>query len=43
MPGGAGRQLRALDEHGIGPALVRQVIEGADPDGAAADHDHPRV
>ena len=43
VPGGTGGQLRALEEHDIRPALVRQVIEGADPDGSAADHDHPRM
>jgi len=43
VPGGTGREFGALDEHDVGPALVDQVIEGADPDGAAADHHHPCV
>ena len=33
----------SLDENASGPPLVGQVIEGADPDGSAAEHDHPRV
>ena len=37
MPGRSRRQFGALDEHDVRPALVREVIEGADTDGAAAD------
>ena len=43
VPGRAGRQLGALEQHHIRPALLRQVVERADADDAAADHDHPRM
>ena len=39
MPGRAGGQLLALDQHDVGPALLGEVIERRDADDAAADDD----
>ena len=38
MPGGAGGQLVALEQHGVGPAGLRQVVGDRGADRAAADH-----
>ena len=43
MPGRSGRQLGPLAQHDVGPALLGQVIERADADNAATDHDNPRM
>ena len=37
MPGGARRELALLDEEGVGPAFVGQVVQQAHAHGAAAD------
>ena len=48
MPGRSGGQFRPLDQHGIGPAFLGQMIQGGNADNAATDHDgtglvlHPR-
>jgi hypothetical protein len=41
VPGGARRELGALEQHDVGPALLRQVIERGHADDPAADHHHP--
>ena len=41
MPGGAGGELGALDQRDVRPALLRQVIERAHADHAAADDQRP--
>ena len=38
VPGGSGGELRALEQHHVRPAFVRQVIERADAYHAATDH-----
>ncbi len=43
VPGGAGGELGALNEHDVGPALLRQVVQGADANGTTANHHHARV
>src|ERR1019366_5927500 len=43
VPGRSASELRALEEHDVGPALLRQVIQGTDADDTAADHDHPSM
>ena len=44
MPGGAAGQLTLLQQHRLGaPALLRQVVKGADADDPAANHDNPRL
>ena len=43
MPGRSGRQLRPLDQQHVLPAGLRQVIQDARADDAAADHHHLRV
>ena len=40
MPGRAGGQLLPLEEHDVGPALLREVVEGRHADHAPADHHH---
>ena len=39
VPGRAGRQLAPLEEHDVGPAELRQVVQDAGADDAAADDD----
>ena len=39
MPRRAGRQLATLEEHDVGPAGLRQVVQDAGPDDAATDDD----
>ncbi len=39
----AARQLRPLDEHGVGPAELRQPVEDRAAADTAADHDRPRA
>ena len=39
VPGGARGQLVLLDQHDVGPADLREMIEHGDADDAAADHD----
>ncbi len=43
MPGRAGGELLALDEHDVAPALLGEMIERADADDPAADDDHPSL
>src|ERR1700733_4738186 len=43
MPGRARGQLLALDEHAVGPTLLREMIECRDADYAPANHHCPRV
>ena len=43
VPGRPARQLRALDQHHVGPAGLGQVVEHRAADDAAADHHHPRL
>ena len=47
QPGGvpcrACGELGLLDQHDVGPAELRQVVEHAAADYAAADHHHPRL
>ena len=43
MPRRARCQVRALDEHDIGPAELRQVVEDTASDNAAADDGHTHV
>ena len=43
VPSGAGRQIAALEQRQIRPALAGQVIENIAPDDTATDHDHPEV
>jgi hypothetical protein len=43
VPRGPGRELGALDQGDIGPALLRQVIERAHPNHAAADNQDPNM
>ena len=43
VPGRAGGQLLALDQHHVRPALLGQMIERRDADRAAADHHHARL
>ena len=40
VPGRAGRQLAPLEEHDVGPAGLREVVEHAGADHAPTDHDH---
>ena len=40
VPGGTGRQLVALDEHGVAHTELGQMVERAAADGAAADDHH---
>ena len=42
VPGGACGELGLLDQHDVGPAELRQMVEHAAADDAAADHHHPR-
>ena len=37
------RELRALEQRDVGPALPGQVVERADADDSAADHHHARM
>ena len=39
VPRGAGRQLAPLEEHDVGPAGLRQVVQDAGADDAATDDD----
>ena len=39
VPGGAGGELGALQQGHVRPALLGQMVEGADADGASADDD----
>ena len=39
VPGRAGRQLAPLEEHDVGPAGLRQVVQHAGADHAATDDD----
>ena len=41
VPGRAGGELGALDEHHVAPAEPGEVVEHAAPDHPAADHRHP--
>ncbi len=43
MPGRAGCQLGALQQHHIRPPLLRKVVQGTDSDHAPADHHHARM
>jgi hypothetical protein len=43
VPGRAAGELLPLDQHDIRPALPGKLIEGRDPDRAAADHHHARL
>src|SRR5690606_22751437 len=43
MPGRTRRELAPFDEHDVGPAFPRQVIERGYADDAAADHHHTRM
>ena len=43
MPGGAGGQLLALQQHAVAPAHAGQVIERADPDNSPANDDGARM
>ena len=43
MPGRAGGELLALDEHAIRPAFLDEMIKGRNSDHASADHDRPRM
>ena len=43
VPGGAGRQFPALDQHTVCPAHTGQVIERADPDNSPAEDDGARM
>ena len=43
MPGRAGGQLLALDEHAIGPALLDEMVKRRNADDAAADHHRPSL
>ena len=43
MPGRAGGQLLALDEHAVGPALPGEMVERRNADHAPADHHRPRM
>ena len=43
VPGGACGELGLLDQHDVGPAELRQMVEHAAADDAAADHHHPRL
>ena len=43
VPGRAGGQLVALEEHGVGPAGLRQMVGDRGADRAAADHHRPRM
>ena len=43
VPRRSRRELRALEQHHVGPALLRQMVERADADDSAADHHHPRM
>ena len=43
MPGRAGGELLALDEHAIRPAFLDEMIEGRNSDHAPANHDRPRM
>ena len=43
MPGRAGGQLLALDQHAVGPALPGEMIERRDANDSSADHHRPRV
>src|SRR6516225_10729517 len=43
MPGGARRELGALDQRHIPPTFFRQVIERADSDHAATDDQNPNM
>ena len=43
VPGRAGGQLALLQQDGVGPALVGQVVQQAHPHGAAADDHAPRL
>jgi len=40
VPGGARRELITLDQYDVLPPRLRQMIENAAPDDAAADDDH---
>ena len=42
-PGGARGQLRALDQHDVGPAELGEMVEHAAADHAAPDHRHPNM
>ena len=41
VPGGAGREFVAFEQHDVREPELRQVVEGAATDGTAADHDYP--
>src|SRR5271157_2260000 len=43
MPGRAGGELLALDEHTVRPALPDEMVERRDPDHAPADYNRPRM
>ena len=43
MPGRARGQLLALDQHAVGPALPREMIERRHADDSPANHHSPRV
>ena len=43
VPGRAGGQLIALEQHDVAPAELGQVVEHAAADDPAADHHHPRL
>ena len=43
MPGGARGEFVALEQHHVGPAEPREVVQRAAPDRTAADDDHPCV
>jgi hypothetical protein len=43
MPGGAGRELVALEQQHVLPALLGQVVEHRAAHHAAADHHHART
>ena len=41
VPGGAGGELGALEQHAVGPALLGQMVERAHAHHTTADHHHP--
>src|ERR1700685_4190648 len=43
MPGRTRGQFLALDEHAVGPTLLREMIERRDANHAPANHHCPRV
>ena len=41
VPGGAGSQLQALQQHNVAPTLLGEVVQHAGPHHPAANHDDP--